>query len=407
MNPRHSNARRRLAAGLITGALIGGWTAWQVRKVQVSDAPGQMVDWERVRSIATSMNRSVRLNAPSRVHLDREYRALVRQTIPLISSYTGMRLPHDLDQIYAFDRVDWIEANIDAFKIMFDPIERLGGQGMLPGRLGDLWSGINQTVLSAEIGFLLGYLARRVLGQYDLALLGREPLASSGKLYFVQPNIAGVERSLGVPPVQFRLWLALHETTHAFEFECNPWVRDAMNEMLQRYFSLLTEDVEYLKRGAEALRMFWERARASAAESGAWIELVMSPEQRRLFAEMQAMMAVIEGYSNHVMNAVGRHLMPDYELIHRRFELRQSQRSPAEQLFARLTGLDIKLEQYRLGESFIDRVVELRGHDFARRVWDRRANLPTLEELRSPEQWIRRIDAQDSTPRLSIVGGNG
>jgi coenzyme F420 biosynthesis associated uncharacterized protein len=405
--PRDAKTRRRLAAGLLAGAVIGGYTAWQARKVQVSDTPDQMIDWDRVRSIATSMNRSVRLNAPSRVHLDREYRELVRQTIPLITGYTGMRLPHGLEQIYAFDRVDWIEANIDAFKIMFDPIERLGGDGFLPGRLGDLWSGINQTVLSAEIGFLLGYLARRVLGQYDLALLGREPLESSGKLYFVQPNIAGVERALGVPADQFRLWLALHETTHAFEFECNPWVRDAMNDLLQRYFTLLTEDVEYLKRGAEALRMFWERARSSAGEPGAWIELVMSAEQRQLFAEMQALMAVVEGYSNHVMNAVGKDLMPDYDLIHRRFELRQQQRSPAEQLFARLTGLDIKLEQYRLGEAFIDRVVELRGHAFARRVWDERANLPTLEELRAPESWVRRIEAGDKTPRLSIVGGAG
>ncbi len=194
-------------------------------------------------------------------------RLLIQQTIPLISDYTGMKLPSNLEMVYAFDRVDWIEANVDAFKIMFEPIERLGNSASLPGRLGELWNGVNQTVLSAEIGFMLGYLARRVLGQYDLALLGREPLASSGKLYFVQPNIAGVERSLGIPADQFRLWLALHEATHAFEFECNPWVRTAMNDLLERYFSLLTDDVEYLQRGTEAIKMFWERARSSSPDT--------------------------------------------------------------------------------------------------------------------------------------------
>jgi coenzyme F420 biosynthesis associated uncharacterized protein len=403
--PLQRNTRRRLAAGLVTGALVGGWAAWQARKLQISDEPTQMIDWERVRSIATSMNRGVRLSAPVRVQLDGEYRMLVDHTIPLISDYTGMQLPSSLDRIYAFDRVDWIEANIDAFKVMFAPVERLGGEGFLPGRLGSLWSGLNQTVLSAEIGFMLGYLARRVLGQYDLALLGREPLESSGKLYFVQPNIGGVERSLGVPPAQFRLWLALHETTHAFEFECNSWVRDAMNDMLERYFTLLTEDVEYMKRGAEALRMFWNRARSSGADTGSWIELVMSGEQRALFADMQALMAIVEGYSNHVMNAVGHRLMPDYEMIHARFERRQRQRTPAEQLFARVTGLDIKLEQYRLGESFIDRVVELRDHTFARRVWERRANLPTLDELNRPEAWIARIENSTSN-HLRVVGGS-
>ena len=404
MIPRTLASRRRLAAGLVTGALVGGWTAWQARKVSIANEPDKMIDWDRVRSIATSMNRGYRMNAPSRVQLDAEYRQLVARTIPLITDYTGMKLPSNLDLVFAFDRVDWIEANIDAFKVMFDPIERLSGSGMLPGRLGDMWSGVNQTILSAEIGFMLGYLARRVLGQYDLALLGREPLESSGKLYFVQPNIVGVERGLGLPADQFRLWLALHETTHAFEFECNPWVRDAMNDLLDRYFSLLTEDVEYLKRGTEALRMFWDRARSSGEETGSWIELVMSEEQRALFAEMQALMAVIEGYSNHVMNAVGHRLMPDYQLIHDRFEQRLQQRSPAEQIFAQVTGLDIKLEQYRLGESFIDAVVAERGHAFARRVWDRRENIPTLEELYQPGKWIARIDA-DLKPLLSVVGG--
>jgi coenzyme F420 biosynthesis associated uncharacterized protein len=178
-----------------------------------------------------------------------------------------------------------------------------------------------------------------------------------------------------------------------------------MNDMLDRYFTLLTDDVEYMKRGAEALRMFWNRARASGTDTGSWIELVMSSEQRALFAEMQAMMAVIEGYSNHIMNAVGHDLLPDYEMIHARFEQRQRQRSPAEQLFARVTGLDIKLEQYRLGESFIDRVVERRGHAFARRVWDRRANLPTLEELNRPETWIARIESSANN-HLRVVGGS-
>lgn len=405
MTPLKSSARRSLAAGLVTGALVGGYTAWQARKVSISGDPDQMIDWDRVRSIATSMNRGFRLSSPARIQLDHEYRMLIDRTIPLISDYTGMHLPSRLEAVYAFDRVDWIEANIDAFKIMFEPLEQLGNTTKIPGRLGELWNGVNQTVLSAEIGFMLGYLARRVLGQYDLALLGREPLESTGKLYFVQPNIGGAERSLGIPPDQFRLWLALHEATHAFEFECHSWVRTAMNDLLQRYFGLLTDDVEYLQRGTEAIKMFWDRARSPASDTGSWLELVMSQEQRQLFSEMQALMAVIEGYSNHIMNAVGHDLMPDYEIIHSRFEQRQSQRSPAEQIFARLTGLDIKLEQYRLGEAFIDHVVERRGHSFARQVWDRRENLPTLDELNQPDRWISRIDAAQPHA-FTIVGGD-
>jgi len=354
-----------------------------------------MIDWDRARTIAISMNKESSLTAMERERLDAEYDALVQRTIPLISEFTGVSLPYPLNRVHAFDRVDWINANIEAFKRMFEPIEKfdLFGNQNAPRAVNVLWSGLNQTVVSAELGLLLGYLARRVLGQYDLALLGREPLEESGKLYFVQPNIVNTERSLGVPPDQFRLWLALHETTHAFEFEAYPWVRQHMNSLIEEYFTFLTQDIEYLKKGMSGLKTFYERARSQGERGNSWIELVMTPDQRILFGRMQATMAVVEGYSNYIMNAVGRDLMPDYSLIHRRFEQRQSQRSNAEQLFIRLTGLDLKLEQYRLGEAFINEIVRLRGHAVVRTLWQGPDMLPTLAELRTPETWLERIES--------------
>lgn len=389
-----SGNKRILALGLLTGAIAGSYGVVQARRMaEKSTTPG-LIDWDRVRKVATAMNQESALTAGQRATLDAEYRALVERTIPMVAEYTGDTLPYPMDQIYAFDRVDWINANIESFKIMFEPIERLNltDNDKVPQSISALWSGINQTVISAEMGFLLGYLARRVLGQYDLALLGREPLETSGKLYFVHPNIRNLERNLRLPPDQFRLWLALHETTHAFEFEAHPWLRDYMNGMLEEYFTFLSKDVEYLKRGLEAVRMFWDRARDNSGETSSWIEMVMNAEQRRLFNQMQAMMSVVEGYSNHVMNAVGRDLMPDFTTISSRFEQRQKQRTTAEQLFARLTGLDLKLEQYRLGEEFINSVAAQRGHDFARHVWDGPESLPTLDELRNPDDWIARMD---------------
>ncbi|MGH2618451.1 MAG: zinc-dependent metalloprotease, partial [Thermomicrobiales bacterium] len=71
------------------------------------------------------------------------------------------------------------------------------------------------------------------------------------------------------------------------------------------------------------------------------------------------------------------------------------QRSQADRLLAKLTGLDVKLEQYRLGEQFIDAIVRERGHGFARRVWDGPDYLPTMAEIRQPELWLARIDHRD------------
>lgn len=387
---------RIVAVGLLTGAAVGVWAGRRAQgyRAQSSTDTGT-IDWDRARSVAISMNREAALTEQERQRLDAEYAELVQRTIPLISDFTGTTLPFPLDKVYTFDRVDWIEANIASFQRMFEPIEQLDLFGGSNGqRSGGVLSGVNQKIVSAELGILLGYLARRVLGQYDLALLGREPLSESGKLYFVQPNIRNIEASLHLPSDQFRLWLALHETTHAFEFEGHPWVRDHMNAMIDEYFGFLTQDVEFLKRGMSSLRAIWERTRnPEDRATGSWIELVMTPEQRQLFARMQATMAVIEGYSNYIMNAVGRRLMRDYALIAQRFERRQVMRSPSEQLFARLTGLETKLEQYRLGEQFINEIVELAGRDAVERIWEGPEMLPTLDELRDPREWLNRVQS--------------
>lgn len=393
-------SRRAVAAGAFAGAAIGVWAS---RKIKVrtpsrqatqstGDFPGGMIDWSRALQIAVSMNKGDTLTATERQKLDLYYGGLVDRCIPIVTEYTQSQLPSDQHRTFAFDRVDWIHANVEGFKRMFQPIEELNTPAT-KGSAGRVMANVNQSILSYEIGLLLGYLARRVLGQYDLALLGREPVETGGKLYYVEPNIRNVEAKLGLPKEDFRMWLALHETTHAFEFEGHPWVRGHFNTLLERYMAFMKQDAEHLRQGVQGLKMFADRVRHRGDAQGSWIEALMNNDQRALFSEMQAMMCVVEGYSNHVMNAVGKTLLPNYDLISRKFEERQRQRTQSEQLFARLTGLNVKMEQYRQGERFIDEIVTRRGHDVARRVWEGPEFLPTMDEIRVPERWIERIEA--------------
>jgi putative hydrolase len=112
-----------------------------------------------------------------------------------------------------------------------------------------------------------------------------------------------------------------------------------------------------------------------------------------MLSRLQALMSLAEGYSNHVMNQVGKDLLPNFDLIHQRVEHRQRQRSQVEQLFLRVTGLSLKMEQYRLGERFVDEVVRQRGIAFANRAWDAPEALPSEAEIRDPGRWIGRMEA--------------
>jgi coenzyme F420 biosynthesis associated uncharacterized protein len=397
MEQHNSGPRTVMAAGMVLGAAALVWAGKRVQEFAAIDRPEGMVNWQRSLEIALRMNKESTLTAAPREELSTSYTRLVDECVPLISEYTHTTLPESARETFAFDRVDWIHANLAGFQRMFAPIEDLdAGPGHNRNAVSRVAGGVNQAVLSSEIGVLLGYMAKRVLGQYDLALLGREPV-TAGKLYFVEPNIRGLERKLDLPKDDFRMWLALHETTHAFEFEAYPWVRDHFNGLLERYMTFMRQDAEHLKQGIDGVKMMMQRLRegrnGDGDDSGSWIESFMNAEQRELFTEMQALMSVIEGYSNHVMNAVGRDLLPTYDLISKRFEERQRQRSTGEKLFAQLTGLNVKMEQYRQGEAFVNAIVDRHGREAIDRLWSGPDALPTMVEVRDSDRWSARLFA--------------
>jgi coenzyme F420 biosynthesis associated uncharacterized protein len=241
-------------------------------------------------------------------------------------------------------------------------------------------------------------MGQRVLGQYDLALLTAE--TTPGRLLFVEENVRQTARTLGVPLAPFRTWIALHETTHAFEFEAHPWLRPYLASRLERQLSMFSTDARQMGRDALA---GLGRALRGESEGGHWLEALMGPEQRRLFRETQAVMSLLEGFSDYVMDEVGRDLVPDVERISQRFHERRTKRTPFERSMLRLTGMDLKMEQYKKGEAFVRAVADARGKAALTRLWDGPETLPRDDEIAAPERWIARV--LDATPLLPPATG--
>jgi coenzyme F420 biosynthesis associated uncharacterized protein len=280
------------------------------------------------------------------------------------------------------------------FRSLLQPVEDFYKESLGQSRFGPPLGFQNaaRMMLSSQIGVLVGYLSRRVLGQYDIALLAEAPVAG-GKLFFVEPNLPQVESTLGVPPDELRRWIALHEATHAHEFELYPWVRPYLNASLRQYLKLLIDDMRGRDNGENTMLSLVNRFIANLRHGHNVLNALMTPQQRELMSRLQALMSLAEGYSNHVMNQVGKQLLPNFELIHQRVERRQRDRSQVEQLFLKITGLSLKMEQYRQGERFVDFVVRERGISFANRAWQSPELLPTETEIRDPERWIQRMEA--------------
>jgi len=386
------NDLRRFGAALLLG-MAAGFAAryyFETRTRSEGRVAIGLIDWEQARQTALRLSQWEQAPIDNRSFRREQYARMVTLSEPLIAEYLGVQLPEPVSRIFVFDRREWLEANIVSFSQLFRPVEEMyekngGGRGAL----GMLMNDVRSKLLGMQIGGLLGYLAQRVLGQYDLSLLSAE--ATGGSLYFVEPNIAHVQQQLGLSDAEFRLWITLHEMTHAFEFEAYPWVRRYFRELLDQNFALISSQM--LSSGNNLFDML-VRLLQGIGSGQHWIETVLTPEQRAVFDRIQALMSLIEGYGNHVMNAVGRRLLPSFSQIEQRVAQRQKQRTMLDLMIFRLTGLDLKLAQYQQGEAFVNAVVAERGIQFAGRVWERPENLPTMDEIRDPAQWIRRMDRQ-------------
>jgi len=389
MPRRVNNDIRRLGIILIAGAVAGLGASYVANRKRAEDAEDpRMIDWNLVRRVALQTSQSQQAPVRNRIEARTEYTDMVRRSEPLIAQYLNANLPEPIQRIHVVDRREWLEANITNFAELFKFIEEIYHQNATARTVGAMIAtGINQRVMSIQVGVLLGVLARKVLGQYDLSLLAPEPTA--GALYFVEPNIARVQQALGLDAHDFRLWIALHETTHAYEFEAYPWVRDHFNGLLRRYFDQLNDQLQSLRGGVGPLLA---RIMENWGKGQHWMEMVLTPDQRMIFNELQALMSLVEGYSNHLMNAIGQDILPNFAAIEQRIEERKANRSVLEQLFNRVTGMDLKLAQYAEGQKFVDFVVEQRGVPFATRVWERAENLPSLDEIRNPARWITRLE---------------
>jgi coenzyme F420 biosynthesis associated uncharacterized protein len=388
-------------AGFLIGSALGAAATVAGRHAEQAARRGGLVDWPAVERIAIGrLHTAPGTLSPDELRASEPaYAEAMDRIVPALSTALGSPLPGVVERSGVVDRAGWVRANTGAFASLMGKLESdLLDQVMPPG------SGLakatmalaNRWLTTRQLGFLLGFMGTRVLGQYDLALLSAE--AVPGRLLFVEENIRATAKALGVPLGPFRTWIALHETTHAFEFEAHPWLRPYLAERLERQLTAFGKDARGL--GREALRGLGRSLRGEAGGEH-WIERMMGPEQRSLFRETQAVMSLLEGFSDYVMDEVGRALVPDVDKISARFHERRNRRTPFERSMLRLTGMDLKMEQYRKGEQFVRAIAARRGPEALRRLWGGPETLPREGEIEAPDRWIARV--LDAAP----TGGAG
>ncbi len=339
----------------------------------------RLVDWNTAADVGRRVGGpGPPLRAIDRARMREDLAEIVPHAESLVSEFTGLPAGGFRSRAWVMSRGEWVGTNLQGLQRLLEPLAR---RILVASRHR---SDLRRKALGAQIGALLGYVSRKVLGQYDVFL----PPDDEGLLYFVGPNLAEAERRFRLPPHDFRLWVALHEVTHRVQFAGTQWLRAYLSGLVDAYLDTVQLDtrqlVEQLKRAAEEVRGGAEWRGVGA------LFLLMTPEQRDLFRKMQATMSVLEGHASFVMNSVAVGRVHDLERMRRSLKSRR-RAGGVERAFQRAIGFESKIRQYDVGELFVRSAVERAGMDGFNVVWRREEHLPTIEEVASPERWLARV----------------
>jgi coenzyme F420 biosynthesis associated uncharacterized protein len=365
--------RRALAAGAVGAGAVMSARAF-LRQRETGEP--HLIDWEAVRR--TAYDRGGRgtdaPDAESAQDIAAECDRIAAGLAPLMAAVCERPLVH-FPRFVVLDRRGFVDVNVGIARRLMVPIEEL--RATLPDSRA---TALGRGVMNRYVGVLFGIMSQRVLGQYDPVLsLGPPPDGETPALYLVEPNIASFARIAGAPVEPLRRWLILHELTHAWQFGEHPWLREHLMAMMD---TMIRSSL----------------AHATAAGTGRSLNARQLVErlpdavrtQLRGIARLQAVMSVLEGYANFVMHRVGREHLEQFDELEAAFARRRGQRTVVERAVLAITGINMKMRQYEVGERFCEAVAHAGGVTLLNRVWEGASMMPSAAELRSPDQWIAR-----------------
>lgn len=376
------------------------------------------VQWDGARqlalSIATGGESEPNVDPMERIRFEQLSRVAdlqVAQATGLSTSVTGRAVT-----ITPVTRSQWALQTLDAYKPLIEkmagalhPKADSGAPSINPEHIDDsvdpteAWLGqimglLSPMLLGMTTGSLVGHLATRTFGPFDLPV----PRPLSDDLSVVPANIEAFGADWSMDGDDLRLWTCLHQLTHHAVLGV-PHVRNRLDELLGDYAASFESDPDALgtkladldvdPTGGDPMARFQEIMGDPEVVLGA----VRSNRQQEILPWLSALVSVIEGYVDHVMDKVGNGLIGSYGQVTEAMRRRRVEASSSDRFVERLLGLDLTQDHFDRGRGFIDGIVERAGAESLERLWSDAAVLPTPNEVDAPGLWLARIDLDPTT----------
>lgn len=360
------------------------------------------VNWDVGRQIAgmiaTDGRPEANVDPLERIRLEE----LVRVADLHVSDATGLptSIAGGVLTVQPVTRADWALHSVEAYRPF---LERLatsltassaeGGVSADPTTqlLGDLGKVLGPVLLGVQSGYMVGQLAKRALGQYDLPL----PRFPADQLLVVPANLDAFASQWSVPADDLRLWVCLKEVIHHAVLG-RPHVRARLEALINDFVSRFEVDPEALEASLGNIDPTDPSGlQAMLGNPETLLGALQTPAQQEVMARIETLVAAVEGYVDHVMDTTGRGLIGSYGMLTEALRRRRVEPAEGDRFVERLLGLELGRAQYERGAAFVRGVVERAGEEGLRPLWRSDRELPTPAELDAPGLWLARLELPD------------
>ena len=367
---------------------------------------GGPLQWDAARQVAMQVasggGSEPNVDPLARIDLEQ----LVRVADMRIAAATGLSTSRTgrTVTIEPITRAQWVQRSLDAFKPLFESLAAsLAAPSPEPGdepgdplsaMLGQLMGALTPTMLGVTAGGMIGHLAQRSFGQYDLPL----PRPASDELVLVLPNVEAFASDWSIDRTDLWLWLCLHELAHHAVLGV-AHIREALEQLLADYATGFRADATAMvdKLGSVDLTdpEAMGQLQSLLGDPEVVLGAVRTDEQRALVPRLDALVALIVGFVDRTMDDVGGPLIASYGMITEAARRRRVEADDSDRFVARLFGLELGQGTYDSGRAFVDGVLERAGADGLDRLWADARCLPTPAEIDAPGLWLARTEMLD------------
>jgi putative hydrolase len=373
------------------------------------------VNWDAARQLAASIA-SDGVSEPNIDPLDRiKLEQLARVAELQVANASGLTTSPTGRGVTVLpvNRSQWIQRTLESHRPLFEALAGSLSGGMARGlvepddpdlpdddpmakMLGGIMQAFSPVMLGMTAGSMLGHLACRSFGQYDLPI----PRPPNDELMIVLGNLDEFGREWSLPEDDLRLWVCVHEVAHHAVLSL-PHVRERLESLLHAYVAGFEPDSGSLESKLGELDVSDISALTDVqqffGDPEVLLGAIQSPAQRELLPRLEALVAVIVGYVDHLMDEIGQGLIGSYSMVTEAMRRRRVTADPSDRFVERLLGLELTQAQYERGAAFVDGAVERAGRQALERLWQSDRELPTPAEVDAPGLWLARIDIDDPT----------